>query len=165
MPGFKIGQTGGTDAPSAVIETRRRHRWRFQTISPQMKDILVLAVKADRPKPIIDKVSIHHQQDVIYIPAKSRWEPIDIVFYEAENPDVYASIFAWMKKVVDFSRGSLRPDFRSNATLTMLDGRGQETWRATLINSWPTSLTPDQLDYASADISTITVNVSYDKAQ
>jgi hypothetical protein len=167
MPGFNIpdGEAAFQFSPRATIETRRRHRWRFSTLSESVKDILIYALKADRPKPVIDKITIHHGQDRIYIPGKNHWEPIDVTFYEVENPDAAQKITDWLQEVVLFDMAELNGDFRAQGNLEMLDGSGDPTWTAKLFNCWPVQMTPEQLDYSSSEISTITVTISYDKAQ
>jgi hypothetical protein len=166
MPGFAIGnQSADVPQPSAVVESRRRHRWRFLTLSPPVKDILIHAFKADRPKSVIDKVIIHHMQDEIYVPGKNRWEPIDITFYEVENPDVAKKLTEWNNRVINFLNATIQTDYRTNARLQMVGGSGLETWTAQLFNCWPMKVTPETLDYSASEISTIVTTMSYDKAQ
>ena len=164
MPGFNIGDTTDAGLPRATVETRRRHRWRFTTLDPTTKEILVYAQKADRPRPVTDKITIHHGQDQIHIPGKNRWEPIDVSFYETENPDAAEKLLNWYKKVIDLPAAQINTSFRSNGKLEMLDGQGQSTWEAHLYNCWPIQITWDPLDYTMSDICVVTVTVSYDKA-
>jgi hypothetical protein len=164
MPGFNIGDTTDAGSPRATVETRRRHRWRFTTLDPILNEILIYAVRADRPRPVTEKITIHHGQDQIYIPGKNRWEPIDVAFYEIENPDAADKLLSWYKKVINLPTAEINNSFKSQGKLEMLNGQGQATWEATLYNCWPVQITWDPLDYQQSDICVITATVSYDKA-
>jgi hypothetical protein len=129
-----------------------------------LRDITVYALKVDRPKAVIDKILVHHGQDVIYIPGKSKWEPVEVTFYETENPDATKALYSWLWTVVNFNLSVLKKEFRSEARIDMLDGGGNSTWVATLKNAWPVQISMESLDYSSSEIAKTTMTVSYDKA-
>ena len=89
MPGFNIGGSG--EGPSNVTETRRKHRWIFETMATGVgpgRDILLLLKSAQRPKYILEEPLVHHNQEQAYFAGKSSWETITLSFYDAElNPD------------------------------------------------------------------------------
>jgi hypothetical protein len=165
MPGFAIGDQSGTgQTPEATVEMRRLHRWRFTAVNGLIDRILIYAFKADRPKPTIDPITIHRQQEEIYFPGKIKWDPVNISFYESENqPDTAIQLAKWIKAVLDWKNG-LGQDRRSDAELEMLSGQDSPTYKITMKRAWPSSITPDELDYSSSEISKITVQMRYDKA-
>ena len=167
MPGFIIGQqaTPSSDIPSSKVEIRRRHRWKFTTTGPS-SEIAIYASQADRPTVVVDVVNIHYQQDVIYVPAKNKWNPIDVTFYEVDNPDVAKKIQDWIETVVKFQTSALQSSgFKQHAELSMLDGMGKVQLTYELLGAWPSEINPDGLDYETSDLSKIKVKLYYDKAK
>ena len=165
MPGFIIEGQDASEGPgiSNVSEVRRRHRWKFTTTG-ESADISAFALSVDRPKVTIASVEIHHMQDVIYIPAKNKWDPINIVFYEMETPNLTTAIMKWINKVVDFKQSALT-NYKQKSIITLLDGCGKDKWVIELLNSWPSEINPDDLNYSDSALLRITVKMYYDKAR
>ena len=165
MPGFNIGENNQAQQPGATVETARQHRWKFATLDA-VKDILLYAHKAGRPKIEFDRAQLHHGQDVIWFPGKQKWLPIDISFYHViTNTDTAFQIYQWWStKVIDISSSAINLT-KQTCTLEMLNGVGAAIYRYTMYGCWPSKVTPDELDYTSSKISEVTITLEMDKAK
>lgn len=176
MPGFLINGTGGDDpdGPSHVLETRRKHRWRFSAVSlqgpgsgaPGSKVMLVLQ-KASRPKQSYEEAIMHHNQEEVYFAGKTKWDAITLGFYDAQqDPDSSAAMWDWVNTVgeIPFADVVDPIGYKGTSDLEMLDGRGdpKETWH--LYGVWPQSTNWQDLDYTSSEIAMIEVTMRFDRA-
>lgn len=171
MPGFTIDGTGaaGANVPPANIETRRKHRWYFQTLGDAVQpDILVVLKTATRPKFTYEEAAMHHDQEVAWFAGKQSWDPIALEWYDAEQePDVSRAMWDWLNKVTNMDAITVETprSYKKQASLIMTMGSGEpsETWK--LFNCWPKELDWKDLDYTSSDIATVAVSMRYDRAQ
>lgn len=173
MPGFNICGSGGENSPPSTVETARDHRWEINILQSAYfqftNEILLFAHYADRPRPEIDDIKIHHGQDEIYLPGKNRWSPVDIKFYEiitnSEN-SVTSRINNWLQTVVDFRRSKIATipaNFKGICKAAQLDGDDTPVYEYQLLGCWPKKVTPSAMDYTSSKISEVTVTIVYDK--
>ena len=165
LPGFNIGQKNQQQQPGATVETARQHRWKFATLDA-LKEILIYAHKAGRPKVEFDRAHLHHIQDVLLFPGKQKWLPIDISFYHViTNTDAAYQIYKWWStKVIDINRSRINLS-KQTCTLEMLNGEGTSIYRYTMYGCWPSKVTPDELDYTSSKISEVTFTLEMDKSK
>lgn len=188
MPGFNIPPPVDTELlfgvpsendPDPKTETARRYRWTLQLDASSGDDsrrACIFAHKAERPRFEHDQVTIHHVQEEIYIPAKSRWAPINISFYEAMNSSnrewLIPWLYQWRALVAREStiRNTSDHKIKRNGMLTMLcynagSGRADSMIYAyKLLGCWPAQITPNELDYSNTEIAEITILLRYDKA-
>ena len=164
MPGFNIGGGGGSQDPSATIETARKHRWKL-TVFDTLNSILIYAHKCQRPHIEIAKVTIHHGQNELKFPGKDVWGPIEITFYQATDPNVAKTIYDWRENSVVSVQNSKINLTKKSCTLEMTDGNDKTIWKYQMYGCWPTKITPDELDYSSSAISEITFTLEMDKAK
>jgi len=169
MPGFIINGGGGP-GPAHTVETRRKYRWAFKTLglgggrfSPQ---VLLLLKEASRPHPIFERPELHHNQEKAFFAGKHSWEPIRLVWYDAEQPnDASKEIWNWVNSVCDIHAVSLpRPKaYKVDGELEMLDGAGggNESWK--LHGCWPHDPNWGALDYADTEIAQLEVTISVDR--
>jgi len=171
VPGFHIdtGPFGqfGVFQPAATIELARQHRWRFATLEP-LQGILIYARKSGRPKPEIDRATLHHMQDCIYFPGKQKWLPIEITFYHvfgtSETGDVAKQIYKWWStEVIDLKTSKINLK-KKTCTLELVDGSGVALYKYTMYGCWISKVTPDELDYTSTKLGEITFTLEMDKA-
>jgi hypothetical protein len=170
MPGFNICGTG--DGPSATIETRRKHRWLFQTLGKGGGDqfpanVLLILQSAQRPDFKFEEPEMHHNQEVARFAGKQDWEPITLTWYDAEQPqDASAQIWDWFEHVVNFAGADVQIPglYKAEGRLQMQDGNGtpSETWR--LCNTWPKEFNGGDLDYTDTEIATVEVTMRFDRA-
>jgi T4-like virus tail tube protein gp19 len=174
MPGFNIAPLGGGyngNGPSNTLETRRQHRWVFETIGRgtgqfSQAELLVLQTAA-RPSFKFEEPEMHHNQEVARFAGKQDWEPITLTWYDVEQqPDVSRGIYAWIETVVNMhSIKVTHPKFyKRTASLLMLDGAGGTSERWTMFGTWPASCNWQELNYTSTEIQTIEATMRYDRA-
>lgn len=170
MPGFNICGTG--EGPTATLETRRKHRWIFQTLGKGAgqqfpEDVLLILMAASRPNFKLEEPELHHNQEVARFAGKQDWEPVTLQWYDAEQPqDASQEIYDWFQAVVDFATANVNPpgQYKAEGRLQMLDGAGAptETWR--LCNTWPKEGNWGDIDYTATEIATIEVAMRFDRA-
>ena len=174
MPGFNIAPYGGgysAQGPSNTIETRRKHRWVFETLGRgtgvfSQSELLVLQ-SASRPSFKFEEPEMHHNQEVVRFAGKQDWEPVTLVWYDAQqSPDVSRGIYQWIETVVNMQSIKVaHPSlYKRTAALLMLDGAGQTSEKWTMIGTWPSAVNWQELDYTSTDLMTIEATMRYDRA-
>lgn len=171
MPGFAIGGRGGINSPANTTETRRRHRWVFETLGTLAagRQVLILLKSAGRPHSTIEEVEMHHDQEKVWFAGKHSWEPITLTWYDAEQaPDVSSAIWDWLNTVIDIPGATTATPSSykgGNATLSMLSANGavNESW--TMFGVWPQDVNWQDLDYTNTEIQEIEVTIRYDRAE
>lgn len=171
MPGFNIGIAGSTDGPSNVIELRRQHRWRFETLGRGSgtwgQQELLLLQSAARPSLSFQPVEMHHNQEVAYFAGKQTWEPITLVWYDSEqNPDISKGLYHWIETLTNMTSVNVNHprNYKRQAQLAMLDGSGQVTERWTMYGTWPESSNWQELNYTGTELMTCEASMRYDRA-
>lgn len=167
MPGFAIAGSGGV-VPS-VGEMRRKYRWIWEAIAGNVftqPEMLILQ-SAQRPNFKLEDPVMHHQQEQVYFAGKQSWEPITLVWYDAENPlNVSNKIYNWINTVVNMTTINVNPPsvYKTNAQLSMVNGFQvpNETWQ--IYNCWPKTCNWGELNYVNTEIATIEVVMRYDRA-
>jgi hypothetical protein len=171
MPGFIIGGTGGP-GPNHMVETRRAHRWVFETLGKAAagsfrSPILLLLKEAARPHPTIEEPEMHHNQEKAYFAGKHSWESTKMVWYDGEQPDdVSRELWEWLNGVIDIRQVTVQlpQNYKKEGTLQMLrgDGSPSESWR--MYGCWPQDINWNTLDYANTEIQLVEVTMRYDRA-
>jgi len=166
--GFNLGQPGG---PLNTVETKRKHRWIFETLDPGPgRSVLLLLQKASRPSWAPDEVELHHNQEEAWFLGKSKWEPVSMEYYDGEqDPDSSRAMWDWLKASIDIPTANVNAPSAykaDQAELNMVGGFASnvlETWR--FRGAWPKAVNWNELDYTASDIMTITVELRYDRAE
>jgi len=189
MPGFNIQISGDChdenawqvnsafQGPAYNIETARSHRYALEILQPLSNsngNLLLFLAKCSRPSAEIDEIKVHNGQDEIFRPGKQHWRPIEFTFYEVlkntgdTSEDMAAKLIHewWSENCVDIRNSRILPpdQFTSDAQLDMLDGAGNSVWTYDIYRSWPSKISPSDLDYSSSEIARISVTLKYDKA-
>lgn len=170
-------------SPNAFDETFRKYRYSVQIydlISKGSAPTIYLEA-CTRPRVEFDKITIHNGQDEIYRPGKSRWQPITLTFYEAfwsrqgTTYQVAEAIYLWHSRLLtrfnDTNAGARYSSIRraetyeKNAVLTMEDGYGKPIRDYYLFGCWPSSVSPDELNYSASDLTRIEVELTYNRAE
>lgn len=180
MPGFVINGAGGDVAaqtqnkPANTTEIRRKHRWIFQTFgaAAHVNNIILFLQSASRPNFSFEEPEMHHNEEVVRYAGKRSWEPITLVWYDAEQgPDASSQVFLWIDgtsggqvSTIPQANTNLPSQYKVDANLQMLTGLGTptETWK--LLGCWPQSINWGDLDYSSTDLQTIEVVMRFDRA-
>lgn len=171
MPGFIIGGTGGP-GPANGVETRRKHRWVFQTLGKAaagdfQSPVLLVLKEASRPHPTIEEPEMHHNQEKAYFAGKHSWEACKMVWYDTEqSPDTSREMWEWLNGVIDITNVTVQVPsaYKKDGTLQMLkgDGSASETWQ--MMGCWPQDINWNGLDYADTEIQTIEIAMRFDRA-
>lgn len=164
-------------------EPKRKYRWKVQFGTSVGMDkgegLIWYAKTVDKPKMTISADANHKFMGHTFkFPGSVTWEDINIVLVDpAENQGidaarkllemVAASGYEFPKKSNNLatinkveSVSALGP-----VTITQLDAEGNDIEEWTLFNPFIKSVEWDQLDYASDDLSEITLGVVYDWAE
>ncbi len=169
MPGFNIQGTGGE--LNALYEVGRAHRWRVSIIggAPTIdRDVTLAALSVTRPSPEFEKITIHHKQNEVHLPGKSKWGPMDIVFYELITEQLSAltaqEIFSyWARQVIDLDNNQLvLGQFKRIINIDQIQGEGAGVTSWQCYGAWPMKVEPSELNYSSSELSTIKVTFSID---
>jgi len=170
MPGFQISGSGGGPGPRNVVETRRKHRWVFRAFGGAVADDVLLHLqRAQRPKHSYEEAVMHHNQEEVYFPGKTKWEPITLGFYDAlQQPDSSLAMWNWLNVTVQPSVASANMNYpetlKKDGTLEMLDGLNAPKGKWKLFGIWPRETNWQDLDYTSSEIMLIEVVMRFDRA-
>lgn len=177
MPGFVICGYGGLNgnAPANTYETRRKHRWYFETIGKKggelPSNMLLVLKTASRPNFVADEPEMHHNQEVVYFAGKHKWDPCKMSWYDVEqNPNVSKEVWDWLTGVIDLKKeaGNLPvyepKDYKKDAKLVMINGIGVAKERWFMCGCWPKDVNWQELDYSSSEIMLIEVSMRFDRA-
>ena len=167
MPGFNVQGGGGDQVKNAKVESRRKHRWKFECPTPIGRKSVYLS-SAQRPHAIIDEAIMHHDEEQAAFAGKYHWDPISLVFYDVVGDvDMCALIYQWFNTVINVPNANVATpaSYKQTSKLQMTDGQGAavETWN--LYNSWPIDVNWNDLDYSNSEIQTVDVSLKFDRAQ
>lgn len=173
MPGFVIGGQGSADLDEGIantIETKRRHRWIFETIDgePISAPMLLLLKSAQRPHYTAEVAELHHNQEVAKFAGKQTWEPITLTWYDGEqDPNVSVRAWNWLNTVVNISQVTVETPatYKRTATMSMLDGQGEPAERWQMFGVWPKEVNWSDVDYTNTEIQEFEVIFEYDRAR
>lgn len=166
MPGFIINGTGGP-GPSNVVEVRRKHRWVFTVLGGMNQQELLLLQSAARPSFKLEPVPMHFNQEKINLAGKQEWEPIQLVWYDAEQPvDISRAVYRWLGTVVDLTRANVSAPavYKKNATLEALSGDGSTNERWYLFGAWPSAVNWGEVNHTQSELLTVQATLMYDRA-
>lgn len=169
MPGFLINGQGG-DQTSNVVEPRRTHRWMFTVVGRGVgafsRQELLLLRSAARPKFKFDETKMDHNQEEVFFAGKQHWEPIEMTWYDIEQPDISRGIYKWLGSTVNIPDVKVAhpANYKRTASLQMLNGQGlpNETWN--LYGAWGKDFDWKGLDYTQSEIQLVSVQMRYDRA-
>lgn len=171
MPGFTINKSGG--GPSHTTETSRKHRFLVKIFNPLQSDILFYAYKFSIPAFEFDRIVMHHKQEEIYLPGKSRYQGFEMALYRAHNSNydqVASQIYDWRSKYTLDAANSTLTDVngslpKRNGQVDVYDGSGNVVWRYYLYGIWPQRTSPDTFDAQANEIAGITIAGPVDKIE
>jgi len=178
MPGFKICDYGNNlnGAPINTYETRRKHRWYFETLgrngTNMPSNVLLVLQKATRPNFVAEEPVMHHNQEEVYFAGKHKWDPCKLSWYDVEqNPDVSGEMWTWLNGVIEIGKDfgtnlnvNTPQEYKKNAVLKMIDGQGTKTETWHMCGCWPKEVNWQELDYSNTEIMLIDVTMRFDRA-
>jgi len=173
MPGFNIGGSG--TGPNNIKEVSRKHRYLVRLFNPLSNDLLFFARKVVLPAVEIDRITMHHKQEEIYLPGKHRFQQCEINFYRVhDNNGDWAAreIYNWWSNnLLRLSESRLLGGgtpagvLKRNGEIHILDGHGNTAYKHLIFGVWPNKVSPDTLDFADNSIAEISVNFTVDKVK
>lgn len=172
MPGFKI--SGNNDGQSNLAETTRKHRFRVSIFGLLPIELLFFAYRFTLPSAEIDRITLHHKQEEIYLPGKHRYKPAEIAFYRVHDlgGDLAAREIRkwWSESLLIVKQSKIGSDDRGNylkkyGEVDMLDGMGNSIYKYKLHGIFPQLMTPDPANASDSGISSITISLSVDKVE
>ncbi|RLF30371.1 MAG: hypothetical protein DRN07_08710 [Thermoplasmata archaeon] len=168
MPGFKINGRG--EGPPNDVETMRDHRWKIE-VATGNETLTIMAQKCNRPVYVTDRVTIPQYQNEIYLPGRTKWEPVKASFYLGEDDTLQKlrdvrdkSILVEGTDQLNVQNMAWNDQYKTTVTITVLDGEGSGIYEYRLEGAWITRIEGPDFDYGSTAISIITVTFSYDYA-
>ena len=174
----------GRSLGAGSTEPKRKYRWRVNFGNADLgmdggEGLIWYAKTVDKPKMTISADANHKFMGHTFkFPGSVTWEDINITLVDpAENQGIDAA-----KKLLEMvaASGYEFPKKSNNlatinkvdsvtslgpVTITQLDAEGEPIEEWTLINPFVKSVEFDQLDYASDDLSEITLGIVYDWAE
>jgi hypothetical protein len=121
---------------------------------------------ANRPNVSSTRKEIDYINTKRYIAGKYAWETLDIVFQDPIVPSGAQKVNEWVRQHMEFTTGTAgyATNYKKDITLNLLgpDGTKVEEWK--LKGTFIQSVNFGTLDYASDDLTDITVTLSYDYA-
>lgn len=172
MPGFDIGGSGaitGSD-PAGLSEVKRKYRWTLTIIEDSgfRPNTLVYLESAKRPAYSTGELEQKHNQETIYHIGQTKWDPMDIVFYDMEQPiDVSIELWKWLNSRVNVIMSAtvfVPATYKRNFELEMLSAAGETVEQWMVYQAWPSKIDWGDLAYTSEDLAKITATLRYDRA-
>ncbi len=155
--------------PTGGFEPQRSHNFQL-LISPPTggnEQILLKAVETSlgmshNSEPIM----LPYMNESVYIAGRPMYAPGSVVYRDMVNEAVYQTLEAWYQLVYDPYTSVIgwAADYKSSATLTMIDTKGmiERSWE--IIGIWPQEISQEPPSHTNTDIMRINVNFQYDKA-
>lgn len=165
MPGFTINGQGGP-GPSNTSEVRRKYRWVFTVLGNMSQQELLYLNAASRPSFKLEPVQMHYNQEKINLAGKQEWEPIQLTWYDAEQPDIAKAVYKWLGTVVDLTKANVAPPsaYKKQASLETLSGDGSTSERWYMYGAWPSSVNWGELSHAQNELLQCQATMMYDRA-
>lgn len=166
MPGFIINGSGGP-GPANTMETRRKHRWTFETLANLENNVVLVLKEATRPNLTVEEPVMHHNQEQAYFAGKHSWESCKLNFYDGQNnPDVSKAMWDWVNiaVIINAANVSAPSEYKKDSKLQMLDGMGDPSETFAMYGCWPQNTNWNNLDYENTEIQLIEVTMRFDRA-
>lgn len=176
MPGFNIGSISGSaylggNNPQNTTETKRKYRWVFRILGGAgnggwTQQGLLLLQSASRPSITLQEIEMHHGQEMASFAGKHTWENINLVWYDAEQPDISGAVYAWINTVINLqSMGVDVPaNYKKFAQLDITNGLGEAVEEWNIHGSWPLNANWQDLSYSANELLTCEATLKYDRA-
>lgn len=145
---------------------KQKHRWMFTIAGVSEEGVRALPPnKSARPSLAFKEIEVQHVNEVIYLPGKPDWKPINLVLYDIKKNN--HPVFEWIKnhiynpKTGDYK---LDPKFKKTAKLELFDGCGTVIEKWVFEEAWPNNIEWGDLDMATSDIVVVDLTLRYSRA-
>jgi len=113
-----------------------------------------------------EPLQLPYMNETVYIAGRPLYAPGAVVYRDMVNTNVYHALENWYDLVYD-ARTSIigwAADYKSMATLSMWDTKGNIERQWELIGIWPQDITQEPPSHVNGDIMRINVTFQFDKA-
>lgn len=159
---------------------KRKFRWMF-TIEPYIGDSVSMLPphKSARPNISFKEYQVEHLNETIYFPGKVEWQTMEVSLYDIKCED--SPIYEWLKMVYNpepneedeedsgFYGPSLSDElggdqYKTTATLVMLNGCGDEIEKWVYENAYPNKIDWGEVDMSNSEVVTVDLTLRFDRA-
>lgn len=155
-----------------ILHPKQKYRFRvtFQDFGDNggLREMTANVMTATRPKPTFEDIKLDAYNSVAWIAGKHSWEPVEIKLRDDITNSVLSSVGAQVQKQMNMYEQTSAVagiNYKFAMRIDSLDGTTNEE-----IESWDlegcflTSVAYPEGDYASGDVSEITLTIRYDNA-
>jgi hypothetical protein len=147
---------------------KQKNRWMFTISGVAEEGINALPpTKSARPSLSFKEIEVQHLNEVIYLPGKPDWKPINLVLYDIKkNSSSNNPVLNWIKTIYNPETGEyeLNPRLKKNATLELFDGCGTSIEKWKFEECWPNNIEWGELDMGTCEVVTIDITLRYSRA-
>jgi hypothetical protein len=146
----------------ATGEPVRTNTWEIEI--PALGPVHLFAQKVKLPGMTIEQLKIRHFNAETKIAGKAEFEDVQITIRDVVDPDMFALIQAWQKRVFDVQSKSLgfASDYKEMGFAYIYDSTGGDVRSYTLQGLWPKKFTPGDRNYDDAKGVEIELELSCD---
>jgi len=146
-----------------AFEPKRQNRWVLEWDGLDAYTLKTFA----RPSRNNNEIVVDYLNTKRYYTGKHEWQPIEMTLYDPIVPSAAQRVEEWSRLCYEGITG--RAGYKEfytarNFKLKLLDPPGGVIEQWDFINAFPTAINYGPLDYASAEITMITMTVRFDEA-
>jgi len=125
----------------------------FEVVIPRIGEQRMLCKATSLPGQTITEIDVNFRGRHLYVAGDREWETWNTTFYVDRNMNIRNHMEVWMNEINDVGDSSSLHDggygYMSDITVRHLDHNNHVTKAYNMINAWPTTITPIELDYDS----------------
>ena len=155
--------------PGGQFEPQRAHNFELLVSVPGAAgaDILMKSVETSfGVSHNSEPLQLPYMNEYSYIAARPTYAPGPVVYRDFVNMDVYSALERWSTLVYNplTSLIGYASDYKSMATLSLYDVKGELERAWEIIGIWPQDISPEGPSHVNSDIIRINVTFQFDKA-
>lgn len=143
-------------------EPMRQNRWIIEIDGMDS----FLAVTSGRPQKQGSEVEAPYLNGQQFFAGKMKPQPITVKFIDAISPSQTQKAWEWARLIYEeeTGRAGYKAQYAKTVILKLLSGVGEVVQKWKLVNAWPKSVNPDDLDYGAEDLLHVEIELQYDRA-
>lgn len=150
------------------FEPQREHNFEL-LITPPIGDGQVLLKSVETgfaPSHSSEPLMLPYMNEIVYVAGRPMYAPGTVTFRDFVDQVTYQTIEAWCNLIYDpvTSVIGFASEYKSMATLTLMDTKGSRFREWDIQGLWPQDITPNMPTMMGGDIWRLNVNFQYDKA-
>lgn len=146
----------------ATGEPVRSNTWEIEV--PALGPVHLYAQKVKLPNMVIEQLKVRHFNSETKLAGKAEFEDVSITIRDVVEPDMFASIQAWQKRVFDAESKVLgfASEYKEMGFAHVYDSQGGDIRTYTLQGLWPKKFTAGDRNYDDAKGVEIELELSCD---